>query len=165
MPALGNSRWALHPVTLCTPREHLLLAVFSVFAEADLTVMYCKYIPCVTIKFQVRCCAPFLSHGRKNNSWRNTARGRPLSQGVPSSKTVHWTVFEFTPCRGISQACFACFASDQGLCPMDPAAFEKAGETFLLWNFTDSGYTMTLQIIIFYLVVFYSFYYYFKCKA
>jgi len=35
--------------------------------------------------------------------------------------------------------CFACFASDQGLCPMDPAAFEKAGETFLLWTFTDSG--------------------------
>ena len=25
-------------------------------------------------------------------------RGRPLLQGVPSSKTVHWTVFEFTPC-------------------------------------------------------------------
>ena len=41
--------------------------------------------------------APFLPCGRKNNSWRNTARGRPLSQGVPSSKTVHWTVFEFTP--------------------------------------------------------------------
>ena len=30
-------------------------------------------------------------------------------------------------------------ASDQGLCPMDPAASPKAGETFLLWTFTDSG--------------------------
>ena len=27
-----------------------------------------------------------------------TGRGRPLLQGVPSSKTVHRTVFEFTPC-------------------------------------------------------------------
>ena len=25
--------------------------------------------------------------------------------------------------------------SDQGLCPMDPAAFEKAGETFVLSSF------------------------------
>ena len=33
--------------------------------------------------------------------YRNVTRGRPLSQAVPSPKTVHRTVFEFTPCRGI----------------------------------------------------------------
>ena len=29
-------------------------------------------------------------------------RGRPLVQGVPSPKTVHRTVFEFTPCGAFS---------------------------------------------------------------
>ena len=33
----------------------------------------------------------------------------------------------------------AAFGIRQGLRPMHPAAFEKAGETFLLWTFTDSG--------------------------
>ena len=69
-----NSRRSLHFVPLCTHTEHSLLAVLTLLVGAASTVMYCKF-----------------------DSWRNTARGRPLSQGVPSSKTVHWTVFEFTP--------------------------------------------------------------------
>ena len=44
-----NSRRSLHFVPLCTHTEHLLLAVVTFLAEAALTVMYCKYIPCVTI--------------------------------------------------------------------------------------------------------------------
>jgi len=74
-----------------------------------------------------RCRAPFLPCGRKNNSLRNTARWRPLSQGVPSSKTVHWTVFEFTPCGGIAHAWgFALCGARPGRCPWTLQAFKKA---------------------------------------
>ena len=50
--------------------------------------------------------------------------GRPLFQNSPPD------CFEIHPLPRDFEDCFACFASDQGLCPMDPAAFEKAGETF-----------------------------------
>ena len=44
-----NSRRSRHFVPLCTHTEHSLLAVFTLLTGAALTVMYCKYIPCVTI--------------------------------------------------------------------------------------------------------------------
>ena len=44
-----NSRRSLHFVPLCTQTEHSLLAVFTLLTGAALTVMYCKYIPCVII--------------------------------------------------------------------------------------------------------------------
>ena len=65
-------------------------------------IFYCRTIFTV----QARNCVPFLPCGRKNNSWRNTARGRQLSQGVPSSKKPHRGFFEFTPCGGISSGVF-----------------------------------------------------------
>ncbi len=45
---------------------------------------------------------PLRASLRQQKNWfRGVTRGRPLSQGVPSSKTVHRTVFKFTPCGGI----------------------------------------------------------------
>ncbi|MBQ3970432.1 MAG: hypothetical protein II685_08140, partial [Clostridia bacterium] len=32
--------------------------------------------------------------------------GTLVTQSVPSSKTVHWTVFEFTPCKGLTLGVF-----------------------------------------------------------
>ena len=63
----------------------------------------------------------------------NQTRGRPLSQGVPSSKTVHWTVLEFTLCRGIAAMRFRTLRSaTRGFAPWTPLPFEKAGETFFM---------------------------------
>ena len=30
--------------------------------------------------------------------------GNAFCQSVPSSKTIHWIVLEFTPCKGLEQA-------------------------------------------------------------
>ena len=92
-----------------------------------------------------------LPYGSMVTSFVSATRGHPLSQGVPSSKTVHWTVFEFTPgtsdshakdfalcgarpgalgltCRFGRYCCYAAVSTGHPH-PMDPAAFEKAGET------------------------------------
>ena len=51
-----------------------------------------------------------------------------ISQGVPSSKTVHWTIFEFTPCGGIlSKEISPSADGENGALPPGPLqAFEKA---------------------------------------
>ena len=66
-------------------------------------------------------------------------RGRPLSQGVPSSKQSTGLFLEFPTAEGFLRLVSLASQATRELCPMDPAAFEKAGETFLLWTSTDSG--------------------------
>ena len=66
-------------------------------------MMYCKYIPCVTIISGTPGAAYKASlrvqseRSKRLRELPSAGTHRPLSQGVPSSKTVHWTVFEFTP--------------------------------------------------------------------
>ena len=45
------------------------------------------------------------------NLMQPVRRGRPLSQGAPSPKTVHRTVLGFTPCGGIMSKVFRALRS------------------------------------------------------
>ena len=76
----------------------------------------------------------------------NQTRGRPLSQGVPSSKTVHWTVLEFTLCRGIAAMRFRTLRSaTRGFAPWTPPPLKRRAKLF---NMTVFLKRFTLVLIV-----------------
>ena len=50
------------------------------------------------IKKRLCCSIRLFAGGLRKNGECILRRGRPLLQGVPSYKTVRWTVLKFTPC-------------------------------------------------------------------
>lgn len=65
-----------------------------------------------------------------------TTRGRPLSMASPLQKQSTELLLNSTLAERLSKEISHSAEREKGLCPMDPAAFEKAGETFVFIKLT-----------------------------